>query len=128
MDVVAGMLHLPCFTCRAFCTASNPVPLDSTPLQLRMRWTNIVLQLASSEQADLVALCGGHEYTHTYGPPPTVPHEQVNDADNVKQDMSIDVYGRKKKEEAAAALSPEAPPPEAVKAQEEEELDQLLQL
>jgi hypothetical protein len=44
----------------------------------------------------------------------------VNDDDNVKQDMSIDVYGRKDKAEEGAAATP------AAEAEEEDELDSLL--
>jgi len=40
---------------------------------------------------------------------------EVSDDDNIKQDMSIDVYGRKDDEPApaaeAAAAKPEVPPP-----------------
>lgn len=54
----------------------------------------------------------------------------VDDSDNVKQDMSIDVYGRAKKEEIAAKLAAEAAAEaeaEADKAeQEEDDLDALL--
>mmetsp|Transcript_39947 Transcript_39947/g.118939 ORF Transcript_39947/g.118939 Transcript_39947/m.118939 type:complete len:117 (-) Transcript_39947:1410-1760(-) len=56
---------------------------------------------------------------------------EVNDSDNIKQDMSIDVYGRQKKEEAAAALAEDSPctgAAEAKRQQQEEELDQLLTL
>ena len=48
----------------------------------------------------------------------------VNDSDNIKQDMSIDVYGRKEEDgdEDAAAAAPAA----AAAADEEDELDALL--
>jgi hypothetical protein len=44
----------------------------------------------------------------------------VNDDDNIKQDISIDVYGRKEKE--ALQEEPEA----AAAVEEEDELDSLL--
>jgi hypothetical protein len=48
----------------------------------------------------------------------------VNDDDNIKQDISIDVYGRKEKDgDGAAAASEEA---EAAVEEEEDELDGLL--
>ncbi len=45
----------------------------------------------------------------------------VNDDDNIKQDISIDVYGRKEKESLQEAA--EEP---AAAAEEEDELDSLL--
>ena len=50
---------------------------------------------------------------------------EVNDDDNVKQDMSIDVYGRKEKDEEGGA---EAATPASAAAEEEEDddLDKLL--
>ncbi|PSC72627.1 hypothetical protein C2E20_4052 [Micractinium conductrix] len=53
----------------------------------------------------------------------------VNDDDNIKQDISIDVYGRKTKEEAAAAISAKDAPaaaPAAPAAAEEDDMDALL--
>ncbi|GAB4820506.1 hypothetical protein N2152v2_007552 [Parachlorella kessleri] len=44
----------------------------------------------------------------------------VNDDDNIKQDLSIDVYGRKEKEEEAQAAAAPA------KQEEEDEMDSLL--
>lgn len=49
---------------------------------------------------------------------------EVSDDDNIKQDMSIDVYGRKDDEPAPAA-KPAAAKPEAAK-EEEDDLDSLL--
>lgn len=46
----------------------------------------------------------------------------VNDDDNIKQDLSIDVYGRKDKEEEGSEAAPQ---PEA-KEEDEDELDSLL--
>ena len=39
---------------------------------------------------------------------------EVSDSDNIKQDMSIDVYGRKDEEEAAPTPTPTPPPPPQV--------------
>eukprot|EP00195_Chlamydomonas_chlamydogama_P007780 CAMPEP_0202890766 /NCGR_PEP_ID=MMETSP1392-20130828/1072_1 /ASSEMBLY_ACC=CAM_ASM_000868 /TAXON_ID=225041 /ORGANISM="Chlamydomonas chlamydogama, Strain SAG 11-48b" /LENGTH=212 /DNA_ID=CAMNT_0049574401 /DNA_START=192 /DNA_END=830 /DNA_ORIENTATION=- len=54
----------------------------------------------------------------------------VNDDDNIKQDISIDVYGRKKKSEAAEAAVAQQAKEEAAKQtaaqQQDEELDALL--
>lgn len=47
----------------------------------------------------------------------------VNDDDNIKQDISIDVYGRQSKEHAAAAVSSIAP--SAAAAVDEEEADDM---
>lgn len=53
----------------------------------------------------------------------------VNDDDNIKQDLSIDVYGRKGKEEAAAKVSSSkaaAAAPAAQAEEEEDDMDALL--
>ncbi|KAG2444360.1 hypothetical protein HXX76_001116 [Chlamydomonas incerta] len=56
----------------------------------------------------------------------------VNDNDNIKQDMSIDVYGRKKADDYAAKQAAESAAKEAESAvedkkrREEEDLDMLL--
>lgn len=47
----------------------------------------------------------------------------VNDDDNIKQDISIDVYGRKEKEALQEQGTEE---PEAAVEEEEDELDGLL--
>ncbi|KAJ9505058.1 hypothetical protein QJQ45_021403, partial [Haematococcus lacustris] len=53
---------------------------------------------------------------------------EIKDEDNVKQDMSIDVYGRKEKSEAAEAKVAAALSKQEAKEQEQDELDQLLAL
>lgn len=53
----------------------------------------------------------------------------VTDDDNIKQDMSIDVYGRKKEEEEGAAAAPAMSAAEMKQAESddvEDELDALL--
>ena len=49
----------------------------------------------------------------------------VNDDDNIKQDLSIDVYGRTAKEEAAAKLAESAEAAAPAAASEEEEADDM---
>lgn len=53
----------------------------------------------------------------------------VNDSDNIKQDMSIDVYGRQKEEDEQAAAAPAATTTcqaEEPEEEPEDELDALL--
>jgi hypothetical protein len=55
----------------------------------------------------------------------------VNDDDNIKQDISIDVYGRNKAEQATAALAAldlnaVTAEPAAEEEEEEDEMDKLL--
>ena len=50
----------------------------------------------------------------------------VNDDDNIKQDISIDVYGRKEKEELQKEGKADAAPADAPAAEEEDEMDSLL--
>lgn len=50
----------------------------------------------------------------------------VNDSDNVKQDMSIDVYGRKQEGEEEESSTPAETKDDKKKEEEEDEMDALL--